>query len=150
MKLFLVRHGKYNSAELDPTKGLSVDGKKDITKIGKYLKNAEFDISQIFHSEKQRAKDSADILGEVLKISNISQMRGISPLDDPEEVIVEIESVAENLMLVSHLPFVDRLASLLLSKKLNFDMFEFRQGTVLILEKGVKWRVVCMVSPDNL
>jgi phosphohistidine phosphatase len=53
--------------------------------------------------------------------------------------------------LVGHLPFMARLASLLLTRDPKAEIVAFQPGTVLCLEgEGGTWRVAWMLRPELL
>jgi len=63
----------------------------------------------------------------------------------------EIEGTEEDIMLVGHMPFMNKLASRLLSGNPEADCVQFQQGGVLMLERSEgQWRVGWMVIPAIL
>ena len=50
MSLLLVQHGKNNPKHLDPEKGLSPDGSKDVERSAGVLRTHGVPVSEIWHS----------------------------------------------------------------------------------------------------
>jgi len=153
MKLYLVQHGNANPEDVDPEKNLSEEGEADVEKVARFWQDSGIRIEEIYHSGKARAQQTADILNAAISIEEppAQQRDGLMPMDDVEPIAAEMESREEDVMLVGHLPFMDKLASRLLTGGAEADVVKFQQGGVLILEKEAgKWRVEGMVLPEML
>ena len=66
MPLYLVQHGLALPKDIDSERGLSEDGFADVRRIAETAKHYNVQVSQIFHSGKKRAKQTADIIAEAL------------------------------------------------------------------------------------
>lgn len=142
MKLFLVRHGEYIPESINPEKPLSDKGKSDIEKLGKQLKDNGYTVDEICHSNKLRAKETAEILAKyVLKTDKLSQQEGLCPNDDAKPWADKINTYSEDIMLVGHLPFMESLSGILLENDKFKTPVRFYEGTVAVLEKNSenKW-----------
>jgi phosphohistidine phosphatase len=74
------------------------------------------EVTEIRHSGKTRARQTAEIIGQALSPpQGVKAVSGLSPLDDVGPVAEELDEVSEPLMLVGHLPFLERLAGQLLA-----------------------------------
>ena len=69
MALFLVQHGRSLPKDVDSDQGLSKEGITEVERIAKVAQNYSIHISQINHSEKTRARQTAEIFASVLKPS---------------------------------------------------------------------------------
>jgi phosphohistidine phosphatase len=147
MRLYLVQHGNAKSEEEDIQRPLSAKGKMEVEKVAKYAAGLNFSIAGIYHSPKLRAKQTAEILMKALK-SKASEFQDLKPNDDPSIARDLIETEAKDLMLVGHLPHLDRLSSLLLSGKAETGVVSFRMGAIVCLEKEDKWRVKWILTPE--
>jgi phosphohistidine phosphatase SixA len=79
-------------------------------------------------------------------------MDGLKPKDPPGALAEFLDSRTENLTLVSHLPFVERLASLLLTGTEEGLSVDFHPGSAVALqcrEEGV-WDLLWMINPEHL
>lgn len=145
MSLLLVQHGKSNPKHLDPEKGLSPDGSKDVERSAGVLRTQGVPISEIWHSGKKRARQSADIIASFLgKDIIVKEKEGLGPLDDVTNLNPDPD---KNIMLVGHLPFMERLVSLLLAGSSDHTpLVKFQNGGVVALDRDdetdswyIKW-----------
>jgi len=145
MKLYLVRHG-----EVDPDKSLSKTGREETESVAAYLQKCGIDIDEIIHSVKPRAKQTAEILGELLAPEvTLIEREGLEPMDPIESIIEEIKTFDRNVMLVGHLPFMERLLSVLLFKEERFSPVIFCGSCIVCLEgEGTTWTISWVVSPQ--
>ncbi len=143
-RLYLVRHGTALSPEVDPEKHLSPEGRAAIVDVGKKLKSHHtILLSKIFHSDKARAAETAQLLhDELAQKCGCTEREGLSPMDDPGVLITELEVVEEDWMIVSHLPFLDRLLSWLLTGSDHHRLVKFGPGTtVCITHEDGSWLI---------
>jgi phosphohistidine phosphatase len=153
MFLYLVQHAEAKKEEEDPARPLSGKGLKDIRKVAFYLSRLDISIEQILRSNKLRARQTAEVLSENLKPSRgLLETDGLAPLDDPKIWEERLKSVAENLMLVGHLPHLGRLTSLLICGQPERSVVSFRMAGVVCLERDEQdgWSLRWMVTPDIL
>ena len=151
MFLYLVQHAEAKKEEEDSARPLSEKGLQDITRVAAYSAQLNIKIDKIFHSTKLRAKQTAGILFENLKpMKGISEVDGLSPLDDPSIWAARLKDLQEDVMLVGHLPHLARIASLLLSGNADKNIVSFRMGGIVCLRKddaGV-WSLQWMLVPE--
>ena len=151
MKLYLVRHGEALSKDVDPERGLSEAGRSDVERVALLMAKGGVSVSQIFHSGKARARQTAEILAAHIASSiEVQKADGLNPNDPVDHYAYESRGYTKDTMLVGHLPFMDMLASRLVAGNEDAASFHFRAGTLLCLERGSngKWSVVWMVSPE--
>ena len=151
MKLYLVRHGEALSKEVDPERGLSDAGRREVERVASFMKNGSVSVSQILHSGKARARQTAEILAaHIAPAIEPQTAEGLNPNDPVEHYAYEARGYTHDTMLVGHLPFMDLLASRLVAGSEDASSFHFHACTVLCLEccsKG-KWSVVWMLNPQ--
>jgi phosphohistidine phosphatase len=145
MSLFLVQHGKNLPKDIDPEKGLSDDGKRDVERIAHEARNNGVKVSAIRHSGKKRARETADIFSHVLKPEGgVREIEGLAPLDD----VSALNPVSnEGIMLVGHLPFMERLTSHLVTGTADGPpVLRFQNGGIVCLDQDpeagrwfIKW-----------
>ncbi len=107
IQITLVRHGEANT----PDNSLSPSGREESLRVAKSLVG-KVAAKEIWHSGKLRAKQTAEILGEVLGLP-LLEKPFLLPNEDPEVVKQEIMVNGEDLMIVSHLPLLPSLLNLL-------------------------------------
>lgn len=151
MFLYLVQHAEAKKEEIDPARSLSEKGIQDIQKVAAYLSQLNFSLHKIFHSNKLRARQTAEILAKNLKPSKgISEVDGLSPLDDPYIWGNRVKDIPEDVMLVGHLPHLGKLTSLLLSNDANKNVVSFKMAGVVCLKRDEEgeWSLQWMVTPE--
>ncbi len=153
MKLYLVQHANAVSEDADPQRPLSDRGRLDIKKVTDFLKPLNLSVDYLWHSTKTRAVQTAEILAEVVKINKEKVERdGLAPNDGVTAIKGELIAAQQDTMIVSHMPFVSRLASLLLTGREFTETVAFRQGGILALSSSEEnqWQIEWMVIPDIL
>jgi phosphohistidine phosphatase len=110
-------------------------------------------VDRIKHSDKLRARQTADILAASLKPQDgVEQVSGMAPNDDVSAMRINLHSETGNVMLVGHLPYLSRLLSSLLLVDENRPLIEFRMGGVVCLgraENG-QFRILWAITPELL
>ena len=149
MALYLIQHGKSLSKEQDPDQGLSAEGIAETERIANQAKDDGVTVSQIKHSVKTRARQTAEIFAGALNPKQgMREVSGIKPLDDAAEYAANIDPV-ENIMLVGHLPFMERLTSFLIMGSIDKPVFKFQNSGIVCLDKDpeaqawiIRWALV--------
>ena len=149
MKLFLMQHGEAKSEVEDPERSLTVRGEEETQKISGAAKRLGICPSKIFHSGKKRTEQTAGIVAKALDLSaEISQ--GLNPNDDIRPWAERISKETEDLMIVGHLPFLEKLASFLVCDDEGAKAVLFRYSAILCLgrkELG-RWAVDWFLKPE--
>lgn len=151
MLLYLVQHGEAKKEDQDPKRGLTDRGKEDVRKIAEYAARLRIRSSEIFHSAKPRAQETARILAQHLKPERgIDQADNLLPMDDPALWALRILGMGEDIMLVGHLPFLQRLAGLLLCGDKEKACVDFKMGGMVCLRRfeDGRWAVEWVVVPE--
>ena len=152
MKLYLIQHGEAKSEAEDPERSLTARGEKEIGAVSKIAGGLQIRPSKIYHSGKLRAKQTAEIIASALKISNslVQSVQGLNPNDDIHPWVERISKEKEELMLVGHLPFLEKLTSFLLCGDEKARLLLFRYGAIVCLDqKGDKgWAVRWILTPE--
>ena len=153
MKLYLVQHGEAFDEAENPARSLTDKGRKDVDKVSKLLKSSGIEVRHIEHSGKLRARETAEIIAENLGQERIvRERRGLFPKDPVYRWSKDITSRNANIMLVGHLPFLSKLAGVLLNGDEMSEPIRFRYGCVACFEKNDlnRWTVNWVVIPDLL
>lgn len=147
MSLFLVQHGKNLSKDVDPEKGLSGEGKNEVQGIAALAGEHRISVSAIRHSGKKRARETAEIFAQFINPGGgVQEIKGLAPLDDVTKLGLKSD---ENLMLVGHLPFMEKLTSYLVTGSPDrFPVLKFQNGGIVCLDLDeetnswfIKWTV---------
>jgi phosphohistidine phosphatase len=151
MFLYLVRHGEAKTKEEDPAQGLTEKGVRDVRKVAAFAGAVSLTAGRIVHSGKTRAMQTAQILAEHIKPhEGVSETDGLAPMDDPELWMKRILERNEDIMLVGHLPYMNRLASGLLCGDKEKGIVDFKAGSLLCLKlsEDARWTVEWMIVPE--
>lgn len=149
MKLYLVQHGEAKSEKEDPERSLTDWGKEEIQRISKAAKPIGVKPTVVYHSGKLRAQQTAEILGRELNLL-IQQEEGLNPNDPIQPWVERITKENRDMMIVGHLPFLDKLASFLLCGDENARLILFRYGALVCLKQkeDKRWAVSWILTPE--
>ena len=150
MRVYIVRHGKAASSDVDPQRGLTQAGRAQVEKVAGHLKSLNLSVDCVWHSGKTRAEQTAESLGRALNPpGGVVAVSGLDPKDDVRPVAEALEREAQPVMLVGHLPFLERLAGRLLVGDEERSPVEFRTAGIVCLsyEEG-RWRVAWVATPE--
>ena len=150
MKLYLIQHGISLPEEKDPEKSLSPEGKEETQRTAEFLKTKNIKVDAVWHSPKLRAMQTAQIVANSIFCSEIKERNDLKPLDSAENFPEEIRFLDKNLMIVGHLPFLQKLASLLLSGSETNQFISFKNSGVVCLEYTDTWKIAWIVTPALL
>ena len=149
VKLYLVRHGRALSADQDLAQPLSVEGRDDIAHLARTLGNMNIRVHRILHSGKLRAEETARIIAQSIQPpGGVSVLPGLGPNDEVGPVLDMVGESEEDLMLVSHLPFLANLLQALLGHPDQDEIPVFHTGNLVAVEKiGSRWKVFRNLGP---
>lgn len=149
MKLYLVQHGEAKSEKEDPDRSLTDRGLAEIRAVAEAAKRAGLKPARMFHSGKRRAQQTADILAGALRCP-LEAAPGLQPNDDVQPWIDRITTDNNELMLVGHLPFLQKLAMRLLSGGEEIPLVAFRYGAICCLgpTSGRFWVIHWILHPE--
>ena len=142
MKVYLVRHGESSP---DGDKHLSQKGLEEVNSVSKKLLSQKIEVNEIFHSGKERAKETCEILvNTVFKKNKINISGDLLPNSDVLIWGTILNTEDKNFLLVSHLPFLPDLVYYLTGKSLEFNTSE-----IVCLEKlpSAKWEFCWKIGP---
>ncbi|HVO67186.1 MAG TPA: phosphohistidine phosphatase SixA [Syntrophales bacterium] len=153
MSLYLVQHGESLPKEINPDRPLSEEGKATVHRIAKTVAEYHIRVSQIIHSGKTRARQTAEIISMYIKPElGIRESTGLDPNDDVYSIASTIKG-PENFMIVGHLPFLERLVSFLITGTDKYTIVKFQNGGIVCFyqetEKAI-WYIKWMIMPEKL
>jgi len=151
MALYLVQHGKNNPKDVDPEQHLSDEGREEVRRIAQAAKQHALKVRRIDHSPKDRAKETAEIFASLLQPEQgVSERQGIKALDDVHDLARSLDAKDEDVMLVGHLPFMEKLTAYLAAGKDEPPVLTFQNGGIVCLkrnEEGGNWVVAWTLMP---
>ena len=152
MKLYLVRHGEAEPKAVSPERPLTPQGRADVEVVAKAAAGRITALGGIWHSPKLRARQTAEILA-----GHIPAGAGLVQRDDLVDgpvgpVAVDVESFAGDLMIVSHIPFLPKLAGKLLEGDEDAQLVRFPAGGLACLEAddAMNWTLAWTMGPGEV
>lgn len=149
MMVYLVRHGKAEPGTIDSERRLTAGGRKSVSRIARRLAAADVRVERIEHSGLVRARETAEIMAEALG-ARMDAAPGLAPEDDVAPIAQRLENASsDTLMLVGHNPFMQDLATYLLTGNEIGEFIHVRTSTALCLSNdGGPWALEWMITPD--
>ncbi len=151
MQLYLVQHGASKSESEDPQRSLTDEGRQTVEQMAHLLSSLGLVLDCIEHSDKLRARQTAEILAARLRPrEGTKQVAGMGPNDYVEPMCERLQTGSNNLMLVGHLPYLSRLLAMLLGVRKDHTVLEFRMGGVVRLDRNEsgEWVVRWAITPE--
>ncbi len=151
MRVYLVQHGEAKSKDEDPDRHLTDPGAADVKKMAECVRPLGLDVNAVWHSGKPRARQTAELLAPAIGAEgHVEEHDDLSPNAPVVPVGDRLWRRADDVMIVGHLPFLNRLASSLIVGDEEADAVAFQNGGVVCIERddeGV-WRLRWMLTPD--
>ena len=151
MTIYLVQHGQCLAKEIDPNRSLSQEGRAAVIQVAHATANAGITVSTIFHSGKLRALQTAELFSEHLQTRKIESITGLSPLDNVEDFADHFQ-FSEKIMIVGHLPFMERLTAYLITGNQDLTIVKFQNAGIVCLDQDetknwhVKWTIMPVID----
>ena len=152
MKLYLVQHGDALAKDIDPDRPLSNVGHAEVGQLAELLAG-HMNISRVLHSGKTRARQTAEIFTAIIAGEfPVEEISGIGPMDSVEDFVNLVKKWNEDILVVGHLPFMDKLVSLLVSGSADKGVVSYTPGSIVFLESvdDGQFLVQWMVRPELL
>ncbi len=140
MNIYIVQHGLSEKGS-SGKKVLTKDGIEKVELIAGVAAGYGVKIDKIIHSGKIRAKQTAELISKKFGNVQFKESTGLKPLDSVENFRDKIEA---NLMIVGHLPYLNRLVSYLVTGNIDKKIFDLQNGGILCLNNDegewvIKW-----------
>jgi phosphohistidine phosphatase len=114
MKIYLLQHALAYSAEEDQERSLNPEGVEQAKASARGIKKLGLSFDLIMTSPKRRAQQTAALIAEAVRYpySDIQSTDAVLPNQSPAEVleILQKESTDSHILVVSHLPYLEKLA----------------------------------------
>ncbi|MBN8537212.1 MAG: phosphohistidine phosphatase SixA [Deltaproteobacteria bacterium] len=146
MLLYIVRHAIAEDRDLfakknpeDSLRPLTMKGKKRMRKIIQGIKRELAEIELIVTSPFLRAKQTANLISEMIGKIQIVESAELVPQAPPQAIIkwLKMEGIKhKKILIVGHEPHLSSLASLLLSGKSEGRFIEFKKSSIALIETG--------------
>ncbi len=140
---YLVRHGEAVPETSHSQRPLTPLGREDVERLGRCAAARNVRPSAILHSGILRAQQTAEILAQHLAPpGGAHPISGLLPQDDPFVAKAEMEAAEQSLVLVGHLPHLNRLIAVLTHGDAQSESVEFRPATMVCCSfDGRAWKI---------
>jgi len=135
MNLFLIRHGEAAPEDVDPARPLTQEGRSQVAKTAAGMKEKSVKIDEIWCSKKLRAKQTAEIIAQIMEVKNLIEKDGLKPNDPVAPIAELINQTDKNIAIASHLPFLAKLTALLTTGSEDKEIVKFGGGELVCLRK---------------
>lgn len=148
MQLVLLRHGR--ATGIDDDSRLTDRGRDDVRSTCTQLTRLQLPLSRLIHSGLLRARETAGIAAEVLRIATFDADSRFLPDRDPSVAADLLDQSESPLMIVSHQPLITELTNILLAPAGKSAAVSFSTSTAAVLERdGSGWRLACVLQPEK-
>ena len=110
-------------------------------------------IGELCHSGKLRAEQTAKIYAGAMAVGTGPITReGLAPNDNVALLRDELAVASEDVMIVGHMPFVAKLATLLLTGYESPSVIAFKNAGIVCLGRtdDNRWQIEWVMTPDLL
>ena len=113
MQLYLVHHGIAVLPIVDVQRPLSSDGLTRVEHLAEKAAQRGVRPCVVWHSGKLRARQTAEVFWRVCNpLAEYAAARGLQPTDLPDTMADQLTGETRNIMLVGHMPQIERLLRL--------------------------------------
>ncbi|MBD3236688.1 MAG: phosphohistidine phosphatase SixA [Candidatus Eisenbacteria bacterium] len=148
--IYLVRHAQAVASEEDRRRPLSERGRQQAEYLVDALRELDLRVDILYHSDKSRAAETAEILEPVIAAQNGRHARrDLAPDDSVTDFLDDLAREEwKHVAIVGHLPFLERLASYLLAGDAERQLLHLTVASVAALVRGSDgWAVRWIVQP---
>ena len=152
-RLYLVRHGNAQPADVDPERSLTATGAADVKKVARFLQPLRLRVDAVWHSGLARARETAELLAPgFTPRPTVIEQPGLKPRDPPGPILHGLTAAKKSVVIVGHRPWLAAAASTLLADGQRSSPVEVQEAAVICLELGDDgaWRLRWMITPRLL
>jgi phosphohistidine phosphatase len=152
--LYLMQHGEPTTEAENPERPLTDAGRAAVQRVSARARAADVRVGVCVHSGKLRAEETARLFAaqlsdppEVVARAGLAPKDAVAPTAQWLRTMTEYDAIA----VIGHLPFLDRLASLLVAGDEETQVVRFRMGGLVKLEpkdEGEGFAVAWALTPE--
>jgi phosphohistidine phosphatase len=136
--IYLVHHGDAVGPDVDSLRPLSERGRMSVLLVADEAARRGVQPDAIWHSGKLRARQTAEAFWKVCHpLATLTAERGLQPADPPDWMRDRLLGETRNVMLVGHMPHLDRLLRSMTGQTaaVSFPL----HGMVALVPDGDRW-----------
>lgn len=146
MRLFLARHAQV--APDSPLKQLSPLGITQAGELAEWLSSETSSATAVLHSPAVRAAETAAIIARKLElIDRLQPLESLGIDEPPSPFAAKLTRYDDDVVAVSHQPFVNALSALLLGREKGIDLPA--AGCVVLTRNDDGWSVHGTFAPTS-
>ncbi len=149
MELYLVRHGDVDPNVGDAGEGppLTEAGLAHVRRCANFAARLGVEIGEIRHSEALRSIQTAQEFEQTLRCPR-KQVTGIGPDDDINPLRREAAGLKQNVMVIGHLPYLNRIAGALLAQDESMPVVVFHPASLVRLDRreDARWSISACIA----
>jgi phosphohistidine phosphatase len=142
MQLYLMRHAiahelGADGSRTDAGRTLTTEGRANTRAAAQAMRRLELDFDAIWTSPLVRARQTAEIVAEVLKKNHcLQEVPELAPGASPERIVKALARLdhGSSVLLVGHEPDLSRLVAFLVWGSLEADRLDFKKGALCRLD----------------
>ena len=131
-QIYFAQHGLAVDKSENPDRPLSAEGIRQTQTVANQLKKLSIPVSKIFHSEKVRAQQTADIFANAVSAPS-AFLDDMAPMDNCNILINKLRT--DNTLYVGHLPHLDKVISTLVTKDEFSKVLQFANSGIICLSQ---------------
>ncbi len=135
MNVYIIQHEDAVSSDISEESHLSKTGARQVNKAVDFLKRCPEYPEVILHSRKKSAFETAEMISFGLGGIHMEQMDYISPKEEPDNLVNEINKADKSVLIVGNMPFLEKLVSRLVESRKGKSFIEMKNASPLILKK---------------
>jgi phosphohistidine phosphatase len=146
--IYLVHHGEAVGPDVDAMRPLSDRGRAAVLLVADEALRRGTTPEAIWHSGKLRARQTAEAFWKVCQpFATLTAERGLQPTDPPTWIRDRLIGETRDLMLVGHMPNLERLYRLMIGDDDRTPTTEFPLHGMTALEtRGDRWEEVWRIG----
>ena len=146
--IVLVHHGDAVGPGVDPMRPLSDAGRTAARRLAAEVAGRGVRPDQVWHSGKLRARQTAELFWRACNpLAPFSAVRGLQPDDPPAWIRDELAGESRSILIVGHMPHLDRLLHLLLQSDAGTSAAGFPLHGCVALERDAgRWKEIWRLS----
>lgn len=149
MQHYIIRHAHAVDLVPDHARTLSSKGRSQVARLVEFLsQGGDFTPDEIWHSPLVRARETAMLLAEPLKLTrSLREVPGLLPDSDPHIMATALLESERSIAVVGHEPHVGALAALLVTGRMARPVVVMNTCAAVALDGGgsfwqVRWHLV--------
>lgn len=147
--IVLVHHADAVGPNVDPMRPLSDAGRTAATRLAAEAAARGVRPDRVWHSGKLRARQTAELFWRACNpLATFSAARGLQPDDPPAWIRDELAGESRSILIVGHMPHLDRLLRLLRQGDPASSVSSFPLHGCVALERDAaeRWKEIWRVS----